>query len=162
VITRYKKIDFWRSLKIVETYSLPASYDEQRFMAQHFPSLWNYTLYAYSTACGATGPIREGFSTMVQARVAISFSTSKQTITGLTMVPNTHHLVHDIVSAVLNDAGTITYSGTCSGTITLPVSNPSYSTYLSSILGTEQLITGESVLWRAGLYKNTRLYVIML
>jgi hypothetical protein len=162
VITRYKRIDKWRSLEIVETYSLPADYDEQRFMAHPFPSLWDYTTYNYSTACGATGPIRHGFSTMVEARLAVSYSTSKETITGLTLIPNTHHLVHDIISAVLNDAGTITYVGTCSGPITLPASDPDYSTYIASIQGTEQLISGESVLWRAGLYRNSRLYVQML
>ncbi len=162
VITRYKKIDKWRSLQIVETYSLPADYEEQRFMAQTFPSLWDFTTYNYSTACGATGPIRHSFSTMVQARLAMSFSTSKETITGLTLIPNTHHLVHDIINAVLNDAGTLTYTGTCSGPVTLVASSPDYSTYIASIQNTEQLISGESVLWRAGLYKNTRLYVTML
>lgn len=162
VITRYKRIDRWRSIKIVETYSLPADYEEQRFAAQNFPSLWDYTTYNYSTACGPTGPIRQGFSTMVQARLAIHFSTSKQTITGLTLIPNTIHLVHDVIPAVLNDAGTITYVGTCSGPITFPASSPTRSTYVGSIQGTEQLITGESVLWRAGLYKNSRLYVTML
>ena len=131
-------------------------------MAHNFPSLWDFTTYNYSTACGPTGPIREGFSTMVEARVAISFTTSKDTITGLTLIPNTIRLVHDIVNAVLNDAGTITYIGTCSGPITFPASSPDYSTYIGSIQGTEQLITGESVLWRAGLYKNMRLYVSMI
>ncbi len=162
VITRYKKIDRWRSLQIIETYSLPADYEEQRFMAQTFPSLWDTTTYAYSTACGATGPIRHGFSTMVQARLAISFSTSKETITGLTLIPNTHHLVHDIINAVLNDGAVITYTGTCSGPVFITPSSPTYTTYITTIQNTEQLISGESVLWRAGLYKNTRLYVTML
>lgn len=159
---RYKKIDQWRSLKIVEVYSMPADYEEQRFMAHNFPSLWDWTTYVYNTACGAVGPIRHGFATMVQARLHVSFSVSKETITGLTLIPNTHHLVHDIVNAVLNDAGTMCYTGSCSGCIPLPASSPDYSTYMSSIRNTEQLITGESVRWKAGLYKNTRLYVTML
>ena len=131
-------------------------------MAHNFPSLWDWTTYGYNTACGAFGPIREGFSTMVEARVAISFTTSKDTISGLTLIPNTHHLVHDIINAVLNDVGVLVYSGSCSGVIFLPASSPDYSTYVGSIQGTEQLITGESVRWRAGLYKNTRLYVTMI
>lgn len=162
VITRYKRIDQWRSLEIIETYSLPADYEEQRFAAQNFPSLWDYTTYNYSTACGPTGPIRQGFSTMVEARIAIHFATSKETITGLTLIPNTIHLVHDVIPAVLNDAGTLTYSGTCSGPISFPASDPDFTTYTGSIQGTEQLISGESVLWRAGLYKSSRLYVQML
>jgi hypothetical protein len=162
VITRYKKIDKWRSFEIIETYSLPASYEEQRFMAHNFPSLWDWHTYNYNTACGAVGPIREGFSTMVQARLAISFSISKETITGLTLIPNTLRLVHDTINAVLNDAGTLFYVGTCSGPITFIASSPDYSTYIGTIQNTEQLITGESVLWRAGLYKNSRLYVTML
>ncbi len=161
VIKRFKKIDKWRSLQIIETYSLPASYEEQRFMAQTFPSLWDWTTYNYSTACGATGPIRHGFSTMVQARLAISFTTTKQTITGLTLIPNTHHLVHDIINAVLNDVGVLNYVGACSGPVDLPASSPDYTTYISTIQNTEQLISGESVLWRAGLYKNSSLYVTM-
>lgn len=162
VITRYKRIDDHRSIEIIETYSMPADYEEQRFAAQNFPSLWDFTLYNYSTACGPTGPIRQGFSTMVQARIAISFSATKETITGLTLIPNTIHLVHDVIPAVLNDSGTITYVGTCSGPITFPASSPDFSTYTGSIQGTEQLISGESVLWRAGIYKNSRLYVEML
>lgn len=161
-ITRYKKIDQWRSLMIIETYSLPADYEEQRFMAHTFPSLWDWHTYVYNTPCGAVGPIRHGFSSMVQARLAISFSTSKQTITGLTLIPNTHHLVHDIVAGVLNDVGVINYFGDCTGPVSLPASSPDYTTYNSTIRGTEQLISGESVLWKAGLYKNSRLYVTML
>ncbi len=161
-ITRYKKIDQWRSMEIIETYSLPDSYEEQRFMAHTFPSLWDFTTYNYSTACGPTGPIRQGFASMVQARLVISFTTSKDTIVGLVIQPNTIRLVHDVINAVLNDAGTLTYSGACSGPITFPASSPDFTTYTTTIQGTEQLISGESVLWRAGLYKNSRLYVTML
>lgn len=162
VLTRFKKIDVWRSLMIVETYSLPAAYDEQRFMAHQFPSLWDWHTYNYSTACGPTGPIRQGFSTMVQARLHISYTTTKSTITGLTLIPNTIRLVHDVINAVLNDVGVLVYAGTCSGPITFPASSPDFSTYTSTIQGSEQLISGESVLWRAGLYKNSELYVTML
>jgi hypothetical protein len=141
---------------------LPADYEEQRFMAHQFPTLWDYTTYNYSTACGPTGQRWQGFSTFVQARLAISFTTTKQTITGLTLIPNTIQLVHDRIDEVLNDAGGFTYSGTCSGPITWPASDPDFTTYTGTYQGTEQLISGESVLWRAGLYKNSSLYVTML
>lgn len=162
--TDYKKIDKWRSLKIVTVYSKPADYDEQKFDAHNFPSLFNYTDYAWSDACGAFSKIRDGFSAMVAARVAIHYHDSKETITGLTLIPKTLQLGKgvQIHQGVLVDAGSFTYAGGCTGTVSFDASDPDYSTYVGSIKNTEQLITGESVKSRlGGYYRSTRLYVYM-
>ena len=166
VITKYKHIDKWRSLKIIETYSTPADYDEQRFGAHNFPTLWD-GVYGWSTECGAfaTG-FRGGFSTMVRMRTTVSFSTSKAAdIDGLTLIPKTLLMGKGVQlpSDLIMDSGSFIYSGTCSGTASFGASDPDYSTYTGSIQGTEQLITGESVkMQRSGLYRTTSVYVYML
>ena len=164
VITRFKHIDKWRSLKIVETYALPAAYDEQRFGAAPMPALFDYTLYSYSDQCGAFSQIRAAFAADVQTRVHVYFTTTKQTISGLTLIPKTLQLGKGVQvhQGVLVDTGSFTYSGNCVGTVSFTGSSPDYSTYVSSIQGTEQLITGESTLWKAGYYKNVALYRTML
>lgn len=161
VVTRYKHIDKWHSMKIVTTYSTPATYDEQRFMAHPFPSLFDGA-YSWTPECGAfaTG-FRGAFSAFVATRVETSFSATKPAIiVGLTLIPKTLILGKGVQlpQDMLMDAGSFTYTGTCSGTISYGASDPSYSTYLG-LIGSEQLISGEAVKTKGGLYRVTNLYL---
>lgn len=164
IIKSFKKIDKWRSLKIVEDHTalLAVEYDEQRFDSANFPTLFDYTQYENTDACGVFSTERDGFSAMVQSRVNVTFNDMVDTITGLTLIPKSLHLGRGAqISGVLVDAGSFTYVGTCTGTVSFGASSPSYSTYIGSIQDTEQLITGESVLFRAGIYRTTKLYRTM-
>jgi hypothetical protein len=163
IVTTYKHIDKYHSMKIVTTYSTPASFDEQRFGAHSFPTLFDYLGYSWTDTCGAFSDLRGGFSAMVKLRTAVSFTSSKQTITGLTLIPKTLMVGRGLqLSDVLVDAGSVTYFGNCTGTVSFGGSSPTYSSYTGTIQGSEQLITGESVRTKNGLYRNTSVYVTML
>ena len=164
VITSYRHIDKWRSLKTIVTYSTPATYNEQRFGAQNFPNLFDYLQYYWSDTCGAFSELRGAFSAMVEIRTEISFSIARETITGLTLIPKYLMMGKGVITPndLLVDSGSFSYSGDCTGTVTFTGSSPTYSVYMASIINTEQLISGESVHWKAGLYRNTRMYVTML
>lgn len=165
VVTRYKHIDQWRSLEIITTYSTPADYEEQRFGAHNFPALVDITTWSYSDGCGTViEEFRGGFSAMVEIRTNISFTTTKQTISGLSLIPKSFILGKyvQLPADMLVDGATIVYTGDCTGSLTITGSDPDYSTYVGSIQGTEQLITGESVRTQSGLYRNTEVYVTML
>lgn len=165
VITRYKHIDKWRTMEIIENYSDPADYDEQRFGAHNFPALVDITTWSYSDGCGTVvEEFRGAFSAMVEMKTTISYTTTKQTISGLTLIPKSFILGRyvQLPGDMLVDGDTLFFSGTCFGSITYTGSDPDYSTYVGSIQGTEQLITGESVRTKSGLYRNTKVYVTML
>jgi hypothetical protein len=163
VVTRYKHIDKWRSMKIIATYSTPASYEEQRFGAHNFPTLWG-GFASYSDACGHFVGLRGGFSAMVQIRVVITYTTTKQVFAGLTLKPGTLIMGKGLqITDALFNAGSFTYFGSCAGTVSWSATSPSYTGY-SALIGTEQLVTGESVKTKAagGLYRNQAVYVTML
>lgn len=158
VITRYKHIDKWRSMKIVETYATPDSYSEQKFSGQNFPNL--FTAFYHSETCGTIILQRGAFSAMVKIRLDISFG-NFSAIDGLTLIPNTFAYGSFRVNDILNDAATLTSSGTCSYTMNLPASSPSKSAYLA-YGSTLQLVSGECVYWKAGIFRKTQLYVKMI
>lgn len=158
IITKYHKIDKFKSLKIVTTYATPATYDQQRFMAYNFATALR--AYAWTEGCGTFISAQWGQSVMVQARTEISYTTTKQTISGLFVFTNTFRLGTFSVTDVLNDADTVTFTGSCVGTLAIPASIPSATAYLALFNGTEQLISGESVRSElAGLWRNTKLYI---
>lgn len=169
VVTKYKHIDEWRSMKIISTHSTPAQYSEQRFGAFNFPTLFKPTKYTWTSECGAFAIddcLRASFSAMVRMHTTIDFSTSKAAdIDGLTLIPRTLLLGRGVQlpNDLITDAGTFTYSGACSGSVSFDASSPSRATYVGSIQGTEQLITGESVkTGKAGMYRTTKTYIYML
>lgn len=168
VTTRYKHIDKWRSMKIVTAYSTPPDYEEQRFGAFSFPALFaGSAFYTWSSECGAfiaAGGLRSSFAASVPHRVVIEYSVGRPSnIDGLTLIPQTLVLGKGVQlpQDIICDSDSFTYSGTCSGTVTFGGSDPDYSTYVGSIQGTEQLITGESVQTKAGIYRTTSVYVTM-
>lgn len=168
VVTTYRHIDKWRSLKTVANHSALTgiSFDEQRFAAYSVPSLLDYTAYTWTSTCGAfvvpTDKLRAGDSFMVQMRTHTSFTTTKQTIEGLQLKGQSFMLGKGVSfpSGCLIDEGDVTYSGDCSGTINFSASSPTYTEYLAMI-DTEQLVSGESVRLASGLYRNTELYATM-
>lgn len=172
VVTKFKHIDRWRSMRIVTTYSTPANYNEQRLGAYNFPTLFNYQSYTWSSECGAfidettyAGGLRASFSTMVRMKTVVSFSTTEPSdINGLTLIPKTLILGKGVQlpNDLIVDAGSFTYIGTCSGTVAFGGSTPDYTTYLGTILGTEQLITGEWVKVKGGLWRITSVFVFMI
>lgn len=162
IIINYKKIDSQKALEITRDFTafLAYSYTEQRFSADTFPALFDYTQYEWSDACGAFSQIRASFSTSVQTTTVITYDSSPQAIAGLTLIPKTLQLGRGVqISAdVLVDSGNFIYSGTCTGTVTFGASSPDYSTYVGSIMGSSQLKAGESVLWKARIWRTTRVY----
>lgn len=158
VITRYKHIDKWRSLKIVETYATPASYSEQKFSGQNFPNL--FSTFYHDEDCGTIIFQRGAFSAMVEIRLDISFG-SYALVSGLTLIPNTFSFGSFRVSDILNDASTLTSTGACAYSLPLPASSPDVSTYVA-YGATKQLVSGEVILWRAGIFRTTKLFVRML
>lgn len=158
IIRRFKHIDKWRSLRITEVYAAPADFSEQRFSGQHFPNLFN-TIYA-DDDCGVFLDMRGGFDAMVEIRIDISFGNFVQ-VSGLTIIPNSFAMFAFRVNDVLNDAMTLSATGNCTYTLNIPASSPSKSTY-QGYGSTKQLVTGESVHWKAGWFRTTRLYVKML
>lgn len=166
-IIEYQKIDSTKVLKITRYFSefLDLTYGEQRFASFTFPALFDYTLYAFTDECGAFSQIRASFSAMVKTRVEITFvNNGPDEIDGLTLIPKTLMLGRgvQIHSDVLVDAGDYTYTGDCTATPEWTASDPDYSTYIGTIQDTEQLVAGESVLWKAGLHRTMKVYVTML
>lgn len=171
---RHKHIDKWRRLRIVETYQVPIgiAYTEQRYMAFNFPELFDYLQYIYSDACGVFYPYdstiptgaRDARSIMVEAKLEVSFTTTKQTISGPQLAPVSLRIGKGLsIHNILVDEGSFTYTGTCTGTISFHASVPSYTEYLTTFVGNYLLISGESVKWKdTGLYKNSELYVKMV
>lgn len=159
IITSYKRIDKWRSWKIVKTYSTPADRSEYRFMTFSFPSLLRN--YSWDSECGAFNDQRFAFSTFVKARVDISFGALDDTIDGFQIIPNSFQLAGFRVSDVLNDALTIVGWGTCTFTATIDASTPSMTDYVS-LIGTDQLMSGESVIYKAAIYRTTKLFVRLM
>ncbi len=158
ILVEYQKIDSVKALKIVRDFTNFLAYTntEQRFSADTFPALFDYTIFVNTDACGAFSNIRSSFSTKVQTTVAISYSTAVVPVAGLVLIPRTLQIGRgvQIGASVLVDAGSFTFVGTCTGTATWDASSPDYTTYTSTIIGTDQVVGGESTLWRAGLYKT--------
>lgn len=166
IIINYRKIDSQKALKITRDFTafLTTTYSEQRFSADTFPALFDYTQYGWSDQCGAFSQIRASFSAKVKVRVDVTFDNAVQDIDGLTLIPRTLQLGRGVqISAdVLVDAGSFTYVGTCTGTVNFDASDPTYSDYLSMIQNTMQLVAGESVLWKALIWKTSKVYELML
>lgn len=166
IIINYKKIDSQKALEITRDYTafLDYSYTEQRFSADTFPALFDYTQYEYTDACGPFSQIRASFSTSVQTTTVISFHDGPESIDGLTLIPKTLQLGRGVqISAdVLVDSGSFQYEGNCTGLVTFTGSTPDYTTYTTMIMGSSQLKTGESVLWKARIWRTTRVYQIFL
>ncbi len=163
-VTEYRHMDKWRSLKVETTYSTPASYSEQRFMAYTFETMLRD--YNWTEECGTFINAEWGKSLMVEARLAISFGTRKtigkstSDFPALRVWTNTFRQGGFSISDVLNDADIITYTGTCVGCVEIPASSPSATAYAAYFNNTEQLVSGESVLWKAGIYKTSVLYIM--
>lgn len=166
IIINYKKIDSQKALKITRDFTnfLSFTYAEQRFSADTFPALFDYTVYEFTDACGAFSNIRASFSTRVQTSIAISYSNAVDPVAGLTLIPKTLQLGRGVqISAnVLVDAGSFTYVGNCTGTVTWDASSPDYTTYVGTIQGTSQIIAGESTLWKALIWRTLRVSQVML
>jgi hypothetical protein len=158
-ITHYKPIDKWRSLKIVQIFSTPASYSEQRFGAQNFYKL--FTSFVSHESCGVIMKFRDSFSAMVASRLDVSYG-PKQTIQGLTIIPNGFRITTFNISGILNDRLEFDSDvAGCDFETILPASSPSLSAY-NAMRNSYQLLTGESVLDKAGYYKTSKLYVRLI
>jgi hypothetical protein len=161
-----QKIDGTTFLRIKRDFTefLEFEYEEQRFAGGSFPDLWDYFNFFWTNGCGSFNYERSQFSDYVQTRVTIYFTNAVQAIVGLTIQPNTIQLGHAVNQVnVLNDAGSIIYAEPdCTGTVTFPASDPSYTDYLDDIQGTFQLRSGESTLWKALYWKNIEVEIWML
>jgi hypothetical protein len=165
VITSFKRLDKWRSLKIVRTISLPSSYSESRFGAWSIPYLGDFNNltqpFFWSSACGTFLIRRSAFSTNLPMRTDVSFGTSRDTSEGLTILPQSPLLGNGVsFTNIIMDDYILIYFGACAaGPFTLPASSPSFSTYVSTYQNVFTLMDVESVLWKAQMYKTTKLYV---
>lgn len=158
IIINYKKIDSQKALKITRDFTnfLSFTYSEQRFSADTFPALFDFNVYVWLDACGAFSNIRGAFSAKVQTRITISYTNAVTSVAGLTLIPKTLQLGRgvQISSQVLVDAGSYTYTGTCTATVSWDASSPDYSTYLASVQNSFQVAAAESTLWKALIWKN--------
>ncbi len=166
IIITYKKIDNQKALKITRDFTdfLDFTYQEQRFSADTFPALFDYTSYYNSDLCGPFANIRSSFSAKTQTRITITYDDAVQAVAGLTLIPITLQIGRgvQIGSNVLVDAGSFTFVGTCTGTATWDASSPDYTTYLDTIQNTFQIVAGESSLWKAGIFKSLSVEQYML
>lgn len=166
ILVSYKKIDAQRTLKIVRDFTafLSFFFNEQKFGADQFPALFDFSTYLFTDACGAFSQLRSALSAKTQIRTHVTYTSSKQTYAGLVLLPKSLMLGRgfQINQQVLVDDYTFTFIGTCTDTVSGTGSSPTYSVYVGTIQGTEQLVAGESVLWKAGIYRNTEVYEIML
>ncbi len=166
ILISYRKIDSIKSLKITRDFTKfkEFSYDEQKFAADQFPALLDFSTYVFTDACGAFSQLRSSLSAKTQIRTHVTFTDTKQTFTGLVLLPISLMLGRgfQINQQVLVDDYTYTYTGTCTGTASGTGSDPTYTDYITNIQGTEQLVAGESVLFKGGLYRNTAVYEIMI
>ncbi len=156
-LIEYRKIDKWRSLRIITIYSTPAIHIEYRNMAYHFPTLLGD--YQYTDDCGTFIDAIHARSVNCRALVVHTYSTAAVEPTGeLQIFTNTFNYSRFQVSDVINNANTLTFTGACSGTLSVPASDPSLTEYLA-YFGTYQLVAHESVDWEAGLFENSLVYV---
>ncbi len=158
----YKKIDAQKSLKIIRDFTafLSFTFDEQKFGADQLPALLDFSTYVFTDQCGAFSNLRSAISVKMQIRTHVTYTATKQTISGLVIFPKSLMLGrgYQINQGVLVDDYTYTYTGTCTGTASGTGSSPTYTDWITTIENTEQLVAGESVLWKAGIYKNTYVY----
>lgn len=158
-VLRYKHLDAFMSLRIESLYSTPPGRVEYRLGAFSFPNL--LFSYSYTDACGAFVFQRARFSAVVLMKTIVSYGTSPSPPSNLLIIPNTFSFGRFNVSDVLNDSGSLVFTGTCALTATLPASTPSATGYLA-LTGTFQNIGGESVQVNGGLYENTQVQVNMM
>jgi hypothetical protein len=160
-LVKVKHIDDYNSWLITETRSTPSGFTYQENGAFHFPSLFDYTQYSWTDACGAFSTERAGFSCNVQMLIEVSFSSSVVEFTGLQLKPVTLELGKGVnISGVLVDSGSFTYTGSCVGTVTFPGSSPTYTGY-ASLIGSSQLIGGSSKLTKYGDWRTEKIYVTL-
>lgn len=162
-LIKVKHIDEFNSWIITEIRATPSGWTYQENAAFSFPSLFDYTQYIWTDACGAFSTERAKFSCNVQMVVVRSYTSTVQLFTGLQLIPKTLELGKGAnISAVLVDAGSFTYTGSCTGTVTFSASSPDYSTYIGTIQGTLQLVGGSSKKTKYGDFLNEKLYVLMI
>lgn len=166
ILISYRKIDAVKSMKIVRDFTafLAFSFTEQKFGADQFPALFDYTTYFWSDPCGAFFSIRSAFSCKTQIITTVTYTTTQQSTSGLILKPKSLQLGRgfQMNQQVLVDDGSITYLGSCTGTASWTGSDPTYTDYITLIQGTMQVTAAESVLWKAGLYKNTSVSEFMV
>lgn len=145
-------------IEIKTTYAFPASYEEQDTQSFAFPRIF-YNWFWYEEI-GQFHDFRPGFSDNIPVRIAHEFGTTKQTVTPISIIEAEWRALafsgsgltdQNLIRHIIN-GNTYDYN--------LPASTPSKATYLGWI-GTEKLIGGQSVIWRAGIYHTTRIYAVM-
>lgn len=153
-ITRYQKMDKWRSLKIVTTISKPSDYSEVESAAHNFYEL--LSSYTYTDACGASKIMRGAFSTYVACYVDHTFGsfTALPLLLLYQIIPNSFAISRFVVNQVLNDAATLTLTGACTDSIALNASIPSLTAYNAAI-GTNVVMSYTSKIWKANWFKNS-------
>jgi hypothetical protein len=164
VIVKVKHIDDYNSWLITETRTTPAGWTYQENAAFHFPTLFNAPDYAYTDVCGAFADNRDGFSVNVQMLIVVSFSNTVDEFTGLQLLPKTLQLGKYVsFNDCLVSAGSFTYFGSCTGTVTFGASSPSYDAYLALVAtAVPQLIGGSSKKTRYGDFRTEKLYVLLV
>ncbi len=163
-ITTFKKIDKWRSLKIVRVFDLPAEYTEGEFGAWTRPFLFDFenaeTPYSVTDGCGAFGVRYSQQSILCPHKTVISFSTSRDTSEGLVFSMNAPLMGKYLnFQNIINDEFSFTYFGDCTGTVTVPASTPDFTAYVTTLQETFQLMAVQSKLWKALYYRTVKLYI---
>lgn len=165
-ITSYKKIDKWRSLKIVRTFALPDDVTEYSFGAWTRPYLFDFenatTPYQYTDECGAFGVRYSQQSVQCPHKIITKFSNTVDTTQGVVFNMNAPLLGKYLnFQNIINDEVEFTYTGSCTGTVTVPASVPDFTTYTGTYQGTFQLVQVSSKLWKALRFISEYLYVQM-
>ena len=155
-----KPIDKHHSLRVTTVYDIPASREEQDHVSYPMPTLLRG--FAWSSDCGTFVNARHGRTVMAEAKLLISYSTAEVVTAIPDLETNTYKYGGFSVNDVINDEEILVFDGKCTGSMTIPASNPSYTEYLTNWKGKYVPRSARSKPWKGtGLWRTEILKVKM-
>lgn len=145
---RYPK-NVTQQIEIKTTYAIPPNFEEYEDRSMAFPTIFN--LYTYDSVFGATLIARRSYSRNKPHHIYHTFGLSNTAVT-TQIIQEAEWEYYGFSGHGLTDGDTYTKTvGGASVTFSLPTSNPSRTAY-NGLIGTEIVVGGESIIYRAGIY----------
>lgn len=158
----YRRVRFPKNpllkVEIARTYAIPSSYIESRDMGFGYPTL--FTSYYSDNIQGTTIKNRSGFSVVVPHVITHTFSTTRAQATPYQIIENDVTVfsmrIQGLMDAVTAEriVNGVTYSQS------IAASTPSKTTY-TGLIATAITVGGGGSIWRAGIYDNQSITVIL-